>query len=107
MEVKLFQMEHLPALHAHCQALRRLFKILNSLMVCRDRARRDTIPSYFSDVYNQHPEFIHKATSLPLKIKAKSRSNAINMLAFVLQKWRAQAHGCAPAAQWVHRGPHG
>lgn len=71
----------------------RVLKILNSLLAC-------TISSYFSDVYIQHPEFIHKATSPPLKIKAKSRSNVINMLAFVLQKWRAQAHGCAPAVQW-------
>lgn len=43
---------------------------------------------YFLDVYVQHPEFIHRATSLPLKIRAKSGSNLINISSFALQTQR-------------------
>lgn len=62
---------------------------------------RKVILSYFLDVYVQHPEFIHKATSLPLKIRAKSRSNLINISSFALQTQRAQALYCVTAGQWL------
>lgn len=81
--------------------LRLFFYNLNFLLFWFLGLEWEDSSSYFLDVYVQHPEFIHRVTSLPLKIRAKSRSNMINISSFALQTQRAQALDCVTAGQWL------
>lgn len=92
-------MEHLPILLPHCWDFS--FKNLNFLLFWFIGLEWEDSSFYFLDVYVQHPEFIHRATRLPLKIRVKSRSNMINISSFALQTQRAQTLDCVTAGQWL------